>query len=73
MPAATVMVPRADPRLSRRLVVAAGIAAAVCVFVYLLLVHTALGQRFDNAALVGSQQQQLDPARRQVEAVPHHG
>jgi hypothetical protein len=49
-------VPKAD-RLSRRLVIAAAISALLAVAVYLLLVHTVLGQRFDNAALRGSQQQ----------------
>jgi hypothetical protein len=43
--------------LSRNLVVAATISALLAVAVYVLLVHTVLGQRFDNAALRGSQQQ----------------
>jgi membrane-associated phospholipid phosphatase len=46
-----------DRTLTRRLVVAAVISALVCAAVYVLLVHTALGQRFDNAALAGSEQQ----------------
>jgi membrane-associated phospholipid phosphatase len=43
--------------LSRRLVIAAAIAAALAAVVYVLLVHTSLGQRFDNAALIGSHEQ----------------
>jgi membrane-associated phospholipid phosphatase len=59
---ATEPVLQAQPRsthraLTRRLVVAAAISAIVCAAVYVLLVHTALGQRFDNAALIGSEQQ----------------
>lgn len=46
-----------DRALTRRLVVAAVISAVVCAAVYVLLVHTALGQRFDNAALIGAEQQ----------------
>jgi membrane-associated phospholipid phosphatase len=47
----------------RKLVIRLIVAAAVCVvlaaIVYLLLVQTHLGHRFDNAALIGSQQQSL--------------
>jgi membrane-associated phospholipid phosphatase len=46
-----------DHPLTRRLIVSAVVAALVCAAVYVLLVHTALGQRFDNAALIGSEQQ----------------
>jgi membrane-associated phospholipid phosphatase len=38
-----------------RLLVAAALATALAAMVYLVFVHTSLGQRFDNAALVGSQ------------------
>jgi membrane-associated phospholipid phosphatase len=44
--------------LSRRLVVAAAITLLLALAVYLLAVHTALGQRFDNAALLGAREQQ---------------
>ena len=47
----------ATARLPRRLVVAAVVAGALTVVIYLLAVHTALGQRFDNAALLGSRSQ----------------
>jgi membrane-associated phospholipid phosphatase len=40
--------------LGRRLLVAAAIAALLAVVVYLVAVRTALGQRFDNAALLGA-------------------
>jgi membrane-associated phospholipid phosphatase len=43
---------------ARRLVIAAAVSAVLAAVVYLLLVHTALGQRFDNAALLGARQQQ---------------
>jgi membrane-associated phospholipid phosphatase len=56
-PTVTRVQPGFDRALSRRLVLAAVVAALGCVVVYLVLVHTALGQRFDNAALIGSQQQ----------------
>jgi membrane-associated phospholipid phosphatase len=46
-------------RIGRRLVVAAAIAIVLVAVDYVLLVHTVLGQRFDNAALRGSHQQQL--------------
>jgi membrane-associated phospholipid phosphatase len=38
-----------------RLLVAAALATALAAMVYLVFVHTSLGQRFDNAALIGSQ------------------
>jgi membrane-associated phospholipid phosphatase len=56
--AATRGKPPADVELGRRLVVAAVVAAALATLVYLLLVHSALGQRFDNAVLLGSREQQ---------------
>jgi len=43
--------------LARRLVIAAAVAAVLAVVVFLLAVHTVLGQRFDNAALLGSRSQ----------------
>jgi membrane-associated phospholipid phosphatase len=39
-------------------VIAAAISALLAVAVYLVAVHTAMGQRFDNAALLGSHEQQ---------------
>jgi hypothetical protein len=55
------VVDRAQPKPGnppgRRLLLAAAVTAALAVTVYLVLVHTALGQRFDNAALLGSHQQ----------------
>lgn len=50
--------PRSGGRLSRRLVIAAVVSAVLAAVVYVLLVHTALGQRFDNAALLGAREQQ---------------
>jgi membrane-associated phospholipid phosphatase len=47
----------ANTALSRRLVVAAGVSAGVSIVIYAVLVHSVLGQRFDNAALIGSHQQ----------------
>jgi membrane-associated phospholipid phosphatase len=38
-----------------RLLVAAALSTALAAMVYLVFVHTSLGQRFDNAALIGSQ------------------
>jgi membrane-associated phospholipid phosphatase len=49
----------APAHLHRRLIIAATVAALLAVVIYLVAVHTSLGQRFDNAALLGSQQQQL--------------
>jgi membrane-associated phospholipid phosphatase len=46
-------------RLSGRLAAAGVIAILLAAADYLLLVHTSLGQRFDNAALRGSHQQQV--------------
>jgi hypothetical protein len=46
-----------DRDLTRPLLIAAVVAAALAVTAYLLIVRTTLGQRFDNAALVGSMQQ----------------
>jgi membrane-associated phospholipid phosphatase len=47
-----------DPAgLSRSFFVAAALAAGLTVVTYLLTVRTGLGQRFDNAALAGSMQQ----------------
>lgn len=37
--------------------IAAAVSALLCGVIYVLLVHTALGQRFDNAALIGAEQQ----------------
>jgi membrane-associated phospholipid phosphatase len=48
---------RAGEGLDRRLLVAAAVSGLLAVLVYLLAVHTTLGQRFDNAALLGSYQQ----------------
>jgi membrane-associated phospholipid phosphatase len=50
--------PIAGARLPRRLIIAAAVSAVLAAAVYVLLVHTALGQRFDNAALLGARQQQ---------------
>jgi hypothetical protein len=44
--------------LGRRLLVAAAVATLLAAATYVLLVQTALGHRFDNAALLGSHQQQ---------------
>jgi PAP2 superfamily len=49
--------PPAADRLTRRLLGAAILAALLAVALYLMLVHTALGQRFDNSALRGAQGQ----------------
>jgi len=46
-----------DRGLSRRLAAAAAVAILLAAVVYVLLVHTSLGQRFDNAALLGSHEQ----------------
>lgn len=46
-----------DRRLARRLVIAAAFSTLVGIAVYLLMVRTALGHRFDNAALIGAEQQ----------------
>lgn len=46
-----------DRRLARRLVLAAVVCAALAAAVFVLMVHTALGHRFDNAALLGSHEQ----------------
>lgn len=46
-----------DGRLARRLLIAAGLSLGVAAFAYVLMVRTKLGQRFDNAALFGSFQQ----------------
>ncbi|HVV76104.1 MAG TPA: phosphatase PAP2 family protein [Mycobacteriales bacterium] len=43
--------------LARRLIVVAAVCVALAAFTYLLMVRTHLGQRFDNAALIGSQRQ----------------
>jgi membrane-associated phospholipid phosphatase len=58
--APAVATPRLAPdrRFARRMILAAGIAALICAGVYVLLVHTAMGQRFDNAAYFGAHQQQ---------------
>lgn len=45
-------------RPARRLLVAAALAALLAAAVYVVFVHTALGQRFDNAALYGAFHQQ---------------
>jgi membrane-associated phospholipid phosphatase len=47
----------AAPRVSKRLLIAAALAATLATAVYVLGVHTSLGQRFDNAALLGSHEQ----------------
>ncbi len=46
-------------RMAVRLVIAAALCVLLAAVTYLLLVRTHLGQRFDNAALLGSQQQSL--------------
>jgi len=46
-----------DRRLATRLLVAAAVAALACAAIYVLFVYTAIGQRFDNAALLGARQQ----------------
>jgi membrane-associated phospholipid phosphatase len=43
--------------LDRRLLIAAVFSAMLAVVIYILGVHTTLGQRLDNAALLGSHQQ----------------
>lgn len=43
--------------LARRLLIAAAVCVVLAAVAYLLMVRTDLGQRFDNAALLGSQQQ----------------
>jgi hypothetical protein len=43
--------------LARRLLMAAAAAVVLAAIAYLLMVRTRLGQRFDNAALLGSRQQ----------------
>ena len=43
--------------ISRRLLLAAAVCVGIAVIAYLLMVRTALGQRFDNAALIGASQQ----------------
>jgi hypothetical protein len=57
LPVATAASAAPDRQLARRLVIAAGVAAALCAAIYVLFVHTAIGQRFDNAALVGGREQ----------------
>jgi PAP2 superfamily len=47
----------AAPRVGRRLLIAAAVSASLAIIVYILGVHTSLGQRFDNAALLGSHEQ----------------
>ncbi|HWA67980.1 MAG TPA: phosphatase PAP2 family protein [Mycobacteriales bacterium] len=49
--------PDGGRELTRPLLIAAGLAAALAAAAYLLIVRTRLGQRFDNAALVGSKEQ----------------
>lgn len=46
-----------DRRVARRLVIAAALSTVVCMVIYVLLVRTPLGHRFDNAALIGAEQQ----------------
>jgi PAP2 superfamily len=43
--------------LDRRLLIAAAVSALLAAVIYALGVHTSLGQRLDNAALIGSHQQ----------------
>jgi membrane-associated phospholipid phosphatase len=57
-PATVPVEVRADPRLARRFLLAAVVSAVVCVAIYVVLVRTSLGQRFDNAVLMGSHEQQ---------------
>ncbi|HWC35676.1 MAG TPA: phosphatase PAP2 family protein [Mycobacteriales bacterium] len=47
----------AGRRVAGRLLIAAAAAVVLAAVGYLLMVRTRLGQRFDNAALIGSQQQ----------------
>jgi hypothetical protein len=49
----------AGRKLAVRLLIAAAVCVALAALVYLLMVRTRLGQRLDNAALIGSQQQSL--------------
>ena len=49
----------AGRRLALRLMAAAAVCVALAATTYLVLVRTRLGQRLDNAALIGSQQQSL--------------
>ncbi|HEX3823358.1 MAG TPA: phosphatase PAP2 family protein [Mycobacteriales bacterium] len=56
-PAVQPTAPDTGRRLPRRLVIAAAVSTVLAAGVYLLLVHTALGQRFDNAALLGARAQ----------------
>jgi membrane-associated phospholipid phosphatase len=46
-----------DRALARRLVLAATVCAALAAAVFVLMVRTSLGHRFDNAALLGSHEQ----------------
>ncbi|HEX3708161.1 MAG TPA: phosphatase PAP2 family protein [Mycobacteriales bacterium] len=48
--------------VSQRLLIAAAFSAGLAAVTYLLMVRTVLGQRFDNAALLGSLEQ--DPSSR---------
>jgi hypothetical protein len=58
-------------RLAIRLVTAAAVCVALAAGTYLLLVRTRLGQRFDNAALIGSQQQSLSSRLRDYYFLEH--
>jgi membrane-associated phospholipid phosphatase len=55
--------------LSRRLLLAATLSGLLAVGVYVLAVHTSLGHRFDNAALLGSRQQQTSTRASDISAL----
>jgi hypothetical protein len=46
-------------KLAVRLLIAAAVSVVLAVLTYLLMVRTRIGQRLDNAALIGSQQQSI--------------
>jgi hypothetical protein len=58
-PGSAAMKTRAPSALGRRLLLAAAVSASLAAVVYLVAVHTSLGQRFDNAALLGAHQQRF--------------
>jgi membrane-associated phospholipid phosphatase len=60
---------RRSAGLSRRLLVAAALSALLAVLVYFLAVHTSLCHRFDNAALLGSRQQQTSTRANDISAL----
>jgi membrane-associated phospholipid phosphatase len=57
-PVVSQIAPKPNARLTRRLLIGAAVTAVLAALVYLVLVHSVLGQRFDNAALLGAREQQ---------------